>query len=722
MSLTTLQEEVPHQEGQQDNPSQREEELNTPEDILVSPYQPAAQLIEPQTLPNRTLRFQESWFKDYPWLHYSPAIKGVVCFYCVNAFKHNVSTMARNAEQTFISLGFRNWKKGREGFDKHTNSKAHIVAVNTHTHTHNSVRMQLCSISESSQEAARSALVQIVSSVRYLARQGLALRGHDNDEGNFKQHLEEKAESDPNLASWLLRNHAYTSPECQNEILQLMSNTIIRQIAKNIHSLPVLQYSLIMDGTQDISGTEQISICLRYVDADLEPREDFVGLYEASSTTGEHLFRIASDVLLRLNLPFSGLRGQTYDGAANMSGHLSGTQALIRQQQPLANFVHCGPHCVNLVTQATCTSTPVIRDALHWIHELGCLFSQSGKCKTIFKNIAMSSTGSFTSIKPLCATRWTVRAPAIRAVLSQYNAILSALEEMASAKVTDNTPSRANGVLQRLEKGNTVLGLLLGQELITRLEGLNLSLQARGKTISGMLKAVDYVRQGFLSLRTDAAFMAIYDKAVDFAANLDLQQIQPPHVRMPSSRYGGPAKHHTPATPEEYFRVQFFSAIDMATTQLHDRFDQVSLGNLVKLEELLLTGNNMVASLYPELDLQALQIQLAMFKANHTYTSCKEAVQILQGMPPEVRGLFSQVETLVRLLLVVPVSSCEAERSFSALRRLKTWLRATMTQLRLNSTAACHIHRDRLKALDKKEIATAFIGTSERRVHVFGHF
>ncbi|CAL8293482.1 unnamed protein product [Arctogadus glacialis] len=158
------QEEVPHQEGRQDNPSKTEEELNTPEDILVSPYQPAAQLIEPQTLPNLTLRFQESWFKDYPRLHYSSAIKGVLCFYCVNAFKHNIPTMARNS---FNSLGFRNWKKGREAFENHTN-------------------------------------------MRHLARQGLALRGHDNDEGNFKQHLEEKAESDPNLASWLLRNHAYT--------------------------------------------------------------------------------------------------------------------------------------------------------------------------------------------------------------------------------------------------------------------------------------------------------------------------------------------------------------------------------------------------------------------------------------------------------------------------------------------------------------------------------
>ncbi|XP_070403865.1 zinc finger MYM-type protein 1-like [Nothobranchius furzeri] len=579
--------------------------------------------------------------------------------------------------------------------------------------------MQLCSISESAQEKARSALIEIVSSVRYLAKQGLALRGHDNDDGNFKQHLDEKAENDLNLASWLQKYHSYTSPACQNELLMLMSNNLIRQITTEIHGLPVLQFSLIMDGTQDISGTEQVSICLRYVDDGLEPKEEFVGLYEASSTTGEHLFKIASDVLLRLDLPFSGLRGQTYDGAANMSGHLSGLQAQIRREQPLATFVHCGPHCVNLVTQAACTSTPVIRDALQWVHELGCLFAQSGKCKTIFKDICISKKGSFTSIKPLCATRWTVRIPAIRAVLTQYESILAALEEMASTNLTDSTASKANGLLDRLEKGNTILGLLLGQEILMMLEDLNLSLQARGKTISGMLKAVEYTRQGFLSLRTNDSFMSIYGKAVKLVADLDLQPVHPPHVRMPSRKYGGPAKHHTPATPEEYFRVHFFSAIDTVITQLHDRFDQPSLENLNKLEELLLTGKtNDMVSLYPELDLQKMQIQLAMFKANHTYTSCKEAAQILRGMQPEVRGLFSQVETLVRLLIVVPVSSCEAEKSFSALRRLKTWLRSTMTQLRLNSTAVCHVHRDRLKRLDKREIATAFIGTSERRVYI----
>lgn len=81
---------------------------------------------------------------------------------------------------------------------------------------------------------------------------------------------------------------------------------------------------------------------------------------------------------------------------------------------------------------------------------------------------------------------------------------MAALEEMASTNVTDNTASRANALLERLQKGNIILGLLLGQEILMMLEGLNVSLQGRGKTISGMLKSVDYTRQGFISLRTDA--------------------------------------------------------------------------------------------------------------------------------------------------------------------------------------------------------------------------
>ena len=90
---------------------------------------------------------------------------------------------------------------------------------------------------------------------------------------------------------------------------------------------------------------------------------------------------------------------------------------------------------------------------------------------------------------------------------------------------------------------------------------------------------------------------------------------------------------------------------------------------------------------------------------------------ILKGMAPELRGEYNELEKLVRLLLVAPASSAEAERSFSALRRLKTWLRSTMTQLRLNSLAVRHVHQELLDLVDVDVLINEF----ETRVSMFGN-
>ena len=86
---------------------------------------------------------------------------------------------------------------------------------------------------------------------------------------------------------------------------------------------------------------------------------------------------------------------------------------------------------------------------------------------------------------------------------------------------------------------------------------------------------------------------------------------------------------------------------------------------------------------YPEINVQ--DLQLAMFRRKNGINKVSDAVNMLSEMVPKVREMYNQVEVLIRLLLVCPASSAEAERSFSSLRRLKTWLRSTMTERRLNS-------------------------------------
>jgi hypothetical protein len=70
---------------------------------------------------------------------------------------------------------------------------------------------------------------------------------------------------------------------------------------------------------------------------------DFMGLFEAEESTGQHL---ASLILKNY---FEDCRGQSYDNRANMRGNNKGVQARLLEIIPRVIFVRCGAHTLNLV-------------------------------------------------------------------------------------------------------------------------------------------------------------------------------------------------------------------------------------------------------------------------------------------------------------------------------------------------------------------------------------
>ena len=68
----------------------------------------------------------------------------------------------------------------------------------------------------------------------------------------------------------------------------------------------------------------------------------------------------------------------------------------------------------------------------------------------------------------------------------------------------------------------------------------------------------------------------------------------------------------------------------------------------------------------------------------------------------------------------VPITSSTSERAFSTLRRLLTYLRATMTEQRLNNCMLLHIHKALTDNLDVCEMAKDFILAKEKTY--FGNF
>ena len=74
---------------------------------------------------------------------------------------------------------------------------------------------------------------------------------------------------------------------------------------------------------------------------------------------------------------------------------------------------------------------------------------------------------------------------------------------------------------------------------------------------------------------------------------------------------------------------------------------------------------------------------------------------------------------LFQLLLILPATNATSERSFSALRRIKSYLRCTMSQARLNHLMILHYHQALCDTIDLKVIANEYIIKNETRKSTF---
>ena len=89
---------------------------------------------------------------------------------------------------------------------------------------------------------------------------------------------------------------------------------------------------------------------------------------------------------------------------------------------------------------------------------------------------------------------------------------------------------------------------------------------------------------------------------------------------------------------------------------------------------------------------------------------------------PVTKTLLGEVHNLLRMYLTLPVASATSERTFSAPRRLKNYLRSTMKQDRLNNCLLMHCHRSITDTLNTVKIEKRFACANEQRKGHFGKF
>lgn len=477
----------------------------------------------------RNLKFQYIWLLQYKWLCFSKKENGAYCKLCV-FFSHDKSVGKGNHQVLgkLVFEKFDNWKKalGVKGFFKtHEATEYHKTCqykYDTFFAVKNnqveSVEVQVNNNLKKEIQENRNRIIPIIKTVLFCGKQGIALRGHRDggmidieddkmhNDGNFRQLLRFRVDAgDKDLENHLMtcaKNGMYTSWRIQNEILTTCNILILQHLVKNINAAK--SFTILADETSDISKKEQLTLCIRYVNSgEKKLREDFLQFVEVKNMSGKALADTILQNLQSLGIETKYIVGQGYDGAAAMSGMFNGTQSHIRKKYPMALYIHCSSHCLNLAVSFACQISE-IRNCMGTMQTISNFFGYPKRLNILQSTITKIFPGEKSQkLKSFCPTRWVERHDAVMLFHELQPAIISSLEEISSWTDVD-TSSTANQLLASITQSKFQVSLMILVKLFSISVPLSRLLQTESLDLKQALSFANVTHNTLKDIRVNA--------------------------------------------------------------------------------------------------------------------------------------------------------------------------------------------------------------------------
>jgi hypothetical protein len=459
---------------------------------------------------------------------------------------------------------------------------------------------------------------------------------------------------------------------------------------------------------------EQLSLGARYVHwpnqvGDPVLREDFLGFVPLPDMRAA---TIADRILSSLNefgVQVDSLIGQGYDGCSTMAGNIGGVQARIKHALPNAEFYHCASHRLNLVINSV-SSVPEIRDSIAIIKDCIRFFRESPLRRQKVRNLPH-----------LCETRWSEKYKSLRLFHDNFSSIVDALSDLEANSAISNTRTEAHKLLSALTSSKFLVALTviakysaLFEPVCNVLQGVQIDLLAAQNHITTL-------RQTVVNHRSSAEqeFAKLFAEIKRTAEDLNILIATPRVVRRQTGR-----NNVESSSTEEYFRrAVYIPYLDGIVQALDLRFnvDKTPAFHLMCLHPSNMSKlsdedfNSAITWIETKFCIENLQSEAEVWRL-----AWKEKAYDgdLISLLKEATGFYPGVSRAVTVAATLPVTTCSVERSFSTLRRVKTWLRSTMTNTRLTGLCMMSLYR---KQVDLKtfpqQVAEEYAKRAPRRLN-----
>ncbi|XP_042380002.1 zinc finger MYM-type protein 1-like [Zingiber officinale] len=598
-----------------------------------------------------------------------------------------------------------NWRKAMEVFNTHVGGVASA---------HNDARTQLEAFKNQRQSvshllqaqgremevAYRTRLTTTLDVTRFLLKQGLPFRGHDeslnsSNKGNFLELIEWYTQRNDEVAKTMNENapgnNQIKSPTVQKDLTRAcaaeVTNVILNDIKDNI-------FSLMVDECRDISVKEQMGVVLRYVNKHGCVIERFLAIVHVSDTSAISLKKAIDELFAKHKLSLSRSRGQGYDGASNMRGEYNGLKALILKENSSARYVHCFAHQLQLVVVAVAKSNRIVSDFFQYVTMIVNITGASCKRKDKFRQL-------------------------------EHDRLVECLEKVLENVYDDGTNDDNSGIatslIDKMENYEFVFVMHLMKSLLGITNELSLAIQQKDQNIVLAVSLIKTMKVRLQKLREEGweNFLDVVNK---FCSN---HMIPVPNMEENMRTRGRSRRNGQMITNFHHYRVEiFYQVLDMMVQEMSNRFSESSTEVLTCIACLDLKDSFSqfdigkllhLAELYPEdfslTDRAILEDQLETYIQNirGEFSMIEDLGSLAKKMVETGKNtIFPLVYRLIELALVLPVATASVERVFSAMKIIKTDLRNRMGDEWMNDSLVVYIKKDILLQLKMNKFYSIF--------------
>ena len=597
-------------------------------------------------------------------------------------------------EDAWTKTGFRNLSKISSRCSAHAKSSKHLDNIVSFNFLgKNCIEVHLSksyqeSIEKHNEEVRknRNVLKILIDSVIFCAQQEIALRGHNETEsslnpGGFRSLLRYASKLDKDLENHLEKSKAFlgVSATTQNEILECALEVYRKEFVSQIEQAKFV--AVIADETTDISVQNQLSIVVRYIHRG-NVVERFWGFFKPKRANADGISEV---ILTELDKILQGNKkkviAQTYDGASVMKGRIGGVHVKVKEVYHNAHYVHCAAHQLNLILSRAGSCNNESRLFFAKLDQIPNFFSKSPERKQAIE----------VSVPSGSRTRWNYSTRTVCKVAMNLDELVDGFKSIINSSDSFGLPtiSAAANCIKTLEDKKFLFWLNVFAALMPEVEILYNAMQSISLTVK---KAQDHIQNFQNSVARIRNSVVTNHESVNISAaakevcdsvNLNVAE-----------------------------RFKFSGHLRIA--QL---FDEKKFS--VYLSRFPSNLIEEVEKYYPDVECKILVNELKTFYKREEMHKCG-MVKILAEM--EENNLvtsFTEIAKLLNILIAIPMCSTEAERTFSALKRIKTYLRNTMGQSRLNSLSVLSIGRDLVADCDSfnSKVMEIFIKKKERKMH-----